>query len=47
MNTEIDYYVFYDSTSLQIIITAFRKIFSLEEMLADLAVFLKTYDPPN
>ena len=39
MNIQSSYYVFYDSTWLQITITAFGKIFSREEMLADLAVF--------
>ena len=39
MNTQSNYYVFYDSTWLQIAITAFGKIFSPEEMLVDLAGF--------
>ena len=39
MNTQSNYYVFYDSNWLQIAITAFGKIFSREEMLVDLAVF--------
>ena len=39
MNIQSSYYVFYDSTWLQITITAFGKIFSREEMLVDLAVF--------
>ena len=39
MNTKSNYYVFYDSTWLQIAITAFGKIFCREEMLVDLSVF--------
>ena len=39
MNIQSSYYVSYDSTWLQITITAFGKIFSREEMLVDLAVF--------
>ena len=39
MNTQSSYYIFYYSTWLQITIITFGKIFSREEMLADLAVF--------
>ena len=39
MNTQSNYYIFYYITWLQTPITTFDKIFSREEMLADLAVF--------
>ena len=39
MNTQSNCCVFYDSTWLKITITTFDKIFSREEMLADVVVF--------
>ena len=39
MNTQSNYYIFYYSTWLHITITTFGKMFSREEILADLAGF--------